>query len=335
MKKSKLSLFMKENRELAKEGLRKCGSCNQVKKRTKEFFRLTHSKNTWGYCLTCDIERQKEYRRKNKAGIKTPLPIDLEEKACSQCGEVKKNTREFFVWDSRYKKTQAHCKACAREYGRHHNSLNYKPVGNRASEIRQEDKLLKSKGLKRCNRCQEVKQRTDDNFSFWYRKRKFDEGVDVSICGNCKDCERLRGREKYHKNKKDPKKIERQKEIHRTYRQSQKGKVQQLVNGAKKRGAKKNALPSWLSETQHNEIKKAYFKAKKLEKNTGEKYHVDHIAPLQGENVCGLHVPWNLEPITASANTSKRNQVDQKRLDTEQLAAAQYACQHWHELRTN
>jgi len=62
----------------------------------------------------------------------------------------------------------------------------------------------------------------------------------------------------------------------------------------------KEATPRWLTEAHWGEIKKLY----KSRKN-GE--HVDHIVPLKGVGVCGLHVPWNLRVISAEENCGKSN----------------------------
>lgn len=43
--------------------------------------------------------------------------------------------------------------------------------------------------------------------------------------------------------------------------------------------------------------------------NCPEGHEVDHIYPLQGERVSGLHVLRNLQYLTRSANRSKRNRV--------------------------
>lgn len=75
----------------------------------------------------------------------------------------------------------------------------------------------------------------------------------------------------------------------------------------KRRATKLQATPNWLSTFQLKQMADTYAIAAKLTGITGELYHVDHIVPLQGKKVSGLHVPWNLQVIPAKDNLAKSN----------------------------
>ena len=68
---------------------------------------------------------------------------------------------------------------------------------------------------------------------------------------------------------------------------------------AKRRAMKLRATPKFAN------LKKI----KEIYKNCPKGYTVDHIIPLQGNNVCGLHVEWNLQYLTRSENSSKSNKL--------------------------
>lgn len=75
------------------------------------------------------------------------------------------------------------------------------------------------------------------------------------------------------------------------------------------RAKKRGAMPSWLTEWDKFVISEYYYKAKRLEELTGMKWHVDHIHPLRGKTLSGLHVPWNLQLLPASENVAKGNRL--------------------------
>lgn len=76
------------------------------------------------------------------------------------------------------------------------------------------------------------------------------------------------------------------------------------ANCAQRRAAKKQATPIW---ADRQAIKKIYDDCAFVSRVTGEKHHVDHRYPLQSDWVCGLHVPLNLQILTAAENQSKGN----------------------------
>lgn len=77
---------------------------------------------------------------------------------------------------------------------------------------------------------------------------------------------------------------------------------------AKRRYSKRLATPWW---ADLEEIQKVYALCAKVTKKTGIAMAVDHIIPISGKNVCGLHVHWNLRIISKSANSVKNNKLEE------------------------
>jgi 5-methylcytosine-specific restriction endonuclease McrA len=78
---------------------------------------------------------------------------------------------------------------------------------------------------------------------------------------------------------------------------------------SQRRATKANACPPWLSAIQKAQIQEFYDIASALTTQTGIAHDVDHIHPLKGNGFNGLHVPWNLQVLSASENRSKSNKL--------------------------
>lgn len=76
---------------------------------------------------------------------------------------------------------------------------------------------------------------------------------------------------------------------------------------AKRRAAKIQRTPKWLTPDDFKNMEAIYQMARDLTTLTGEIYEVDHIIPLQGSRASGLHVPTNLQVISAAENRAKYN----------------------------
>jgi hypothetical protein len=125
--------------------------------------------------------------------------------------------------------------------------------------------------------------------------------------GNCSTCQQQRTKSWANRN---PDKVflylssEEMKEKRKAYGRDhyQKNKHVYIAKDAKRRAYKLQATTIWGQEG----VKAFYKKAKELEEmNPGVKYHVDHVIPLAGTKVCGLHNQFNLQILTALENQRK------------------------------
>ena len=109
----------------------------------------------------------------------------------------------------------------------------------------------------------------------------------------CRDCANAYSQKRFHK---DPARSRRL-VIDWHKRNPEKQAEYSRKNSAKRKAAQLDRTPAWADLDAMAVIYEL----------CPPGYHVDHIVPLQGRLVSGLHVPKNLQYLTASQNTSKRH----------------------------
>ena len=156
-----------------------------------------------------------------------------------------------------------------------------------------------------CRGC--LKEKTFSEF-------KTDNRISSGIAAQCKQCLNKKTMQWHAKNLKkclenarNYKKKNKTKVNQHTKKYKKKNKVKIRALNAQRRAAKLKRTPKWLTKEDFAKIERIYKKAQDKTKLLGEKYHVDHIYPLQGKKVSGLHVPSNLQILTASENSKKNN----------------------------
>lgn len=172
----------------------------------------------------------------------------------------------------------------------------------KACKIGHESDRLTSNGS--CLECSKLKNKErheqglrKEYFQNWYienKERILDQKKDYYI----ENKEHIKERNKvYIKSWREENK-EHEKIYNSKYKKENKEKVR--ANNSKRRANKIKALPSW---ADLDSIKQIYL-------NCPKEHHVDHIIPLKNDLVCGLHVPDNLQYLTATENLNKHNKFE-------------------------
>jgi hypothetical protein len=104
------------------------------------------------------------------------------------------------------------------------------------------------------------------------------------------------------------KRVHKDRALSKAWRQKNKSRV--LAWTRQRQLAKMQRTPAWLTDDDLWIIEQAYELAALRKKMFGFAWHVDHILPLRGKTVSGLHVPTNLQVIPGIENSKKSNRVE-------------------------
>jgi hypothetical protein len=172
------------------------------------------------------------------------------------------------------------------------------------------EKEMLSDGLKRCVVCKEIKEL----HCFPVRKTTKD-----GRRGDCIVCHQKSAKNYFLRNKERFKQY-RSLWLHKNPKKAATASAKWAKNNrpklnardSQRRASEVKATPSWLSAIQKAQIQETYDVALAKTVQTGIVYEVDHIHPLKGDGLSGLHVPWNLQVISRLENRSKGNKLRQQ-----------------------
>jgi 5-methylcytosine-specific restriction endonuclease McrA len=161
--------------------------------------------------------------------------------------------------------------------------------------------------MKHCFNCNQTKELTE----FYTNKRK----ASGYHC-YCKVCSKEKNKQWKTNNKEKAAVYDKAWQEKNKDKKSKNYKNWQVNNRAKvnsynsyRRALEVQATPKWLTASHKLHMECKYSLAVMFSKYTAEQHHVDHIVPLNGKTVCGLHVPWNLKVIPATENLRKSNKI--------------------------
>ena len=314
-----------ETRRLAKEGKKRCVVCEEVKDLESNFRSrhrkhrgkiITHYESKCNACLeTNHSKRLMETRALAKEG----------KKRCSKCKVIKELNEQNFYRKKNDNTCSPHCRDCAssrkvvktRELyltGKircnkcfeefpatsEHFYKNAKTqtgffvtcklcTKKRNSPEQYQKEILLKHGFKQCASCAQVK-----TLKKFYKNKAYFAGVDRI----CMDCNLKRQKNKREANYEE--KIEKERDYRR--------RNPHIYNANKQDKAR--SFPKWLGEAERQAVRELYQEANLLSTLTGTPHEVDHIVPIKHEKVCGLHVAWNLQVVTRTANRRKSGRFE-------------------------
>lgn len=151
--------------------------------------------------------------------------------------------------------------------------------------------------MKQCKKCEEILE-----LSYFSKQKRMKDGL-ANMCKKCFSLYFKENREKYRERyrKWRTTNLERAREIERKNFQNPTRKHKHKINQAFRRVREQAAT-----------FKGHEIAIKNIYDNCPTGYHVDHIVPLRGKEVCGLHVPWNLQYLPALENIRKNNKTNLK-----------------------